>query len=496
VTSLPTAAASGGTGSVARARPLGGVLAFAVLAVLLRLPFLDSLAGRDEAGYLMVGAGWGHGDDLYGRYWVDRPPLLVWIFEAAGDLTTLRLLGCAAAAAVVLLVGAAAHVAAGPRAALWAAGAAALLTAQPWLGTERVNGEILAAPCSALAVLATVLLVRRDGRWWLAALAGAAATAAVLTKQSTVDGAVFVVVALALVAGRGRRPVRELVLVAAGVVAGVLLTLGVVLALAAARGTGPAELFDAVVWFRVEAGETIRTSASDATRGRLLVLVGTWLVSGLSVLTVGALATAARRRDPVVRATATALVAATVVALLGGSYWAHYLLALVPTAALAAGLAAAAVPERWRWAGGAVLVLVTLVTLGHGLLAGSDDGREARAVGTAIGRGSEAGDTAVVTYGQPNVLLHAGLESPYPYLWSLPVRALDPGLDELAATLDGPDAPTWLVDWSGFDDWGVDGDRLVDVVERRYRPVGRVCGRDVWLDRRVERPRPEPGACR
>lgn len=477
-------------------RTASSVGLLALVAVLLRLPFLGARPGRDEAGYLMVGAGWGHGDQLYGRYWVDRPPLLVWIYEVAGDLTTLRLLGCVAAAAVVVLVGAAGEVAGGPRAATWAAGAAALLTAQPWLGTVRVNGEILAAPFAAGAVLATVLVVRRGGRWWLAALAGALATLAVAVKQSTVDAAVFVVVALATLAWRGRRPRRELVVVAAGVTGGVVLTLAVLLALAAARGSGPSALFDAVVWFRVEAGETIRTSASDATGERLLVLVATWLVSGLSVLTVATLVLAARRRDPVVLGVAAALLAATSVALFGGSYWAHYLVALVPTAALGAGLAAVAVPQVWRRAAAGALVLATSVTVVHAMVVPDRDGLEARVVGRALERVAEAGDTAVVAYGQPNVLLNAGMESPYPYLWSLPVRALDPDLDLLADTLEGADAPTWLVDWSGFDDWGVDATRLEAVVERRYRPVGSVCGRDLWLDRRVERPAPDARACR
>ncbi|TCJ00669.1 hypothetical protein [Aeromicrobium sp. IC_218] len=483
--------------SASAARCSAGVVALlALLAVVLRLPFLGARPGRDEAGYLMVGAGWGHGDDLYGRYWVDRPPLLLWIYEAAGDLTTLRLVGCLAAAAVVVLVGAAAHVAAGPRAAAWAAGAAALLTAQPWLGTVRVNGEILAAPFAAAAMLATVLVVRRRGRWWLAALAGAMATLAVAVKQSTVDAAVFVVVALATVAWRGRRPRRELLVVAAGVTGGVVLALAVLLALAAARGTGPSALFDAVVWFRVEAGETIRTSASDATGERLLVLVATWLVSGLSLLTAATLVLAARRRDPVVLAVAAALLAGTSVALFGGSYWAHYLIALVPAAALGAGLAAVAVPQVWRRVGAGALVLATAVTVVHAVAVPDRDGLEAEVVGRALERVAHPGDTAVVAYGQPNVLLNAGMQSPYPYLWSLPVRALDPDLDRLGDTLAGADAPTWLVDWSGFDDWGVDASRLVAVVERHYRPVGSVCGRELWLDRRVERATPAAEACR
>lgn len=472
------------------------IACFALLTVVLQLPFLGAPAGRDEAGFLMVGRGVGHGDAVYGRYMVDRPPLLVWIFETAGDLTTLRLLGCVAAAAVVMLVGAAAWIAAGPRAGTWAAGAAALLLAQPWLGTNRVNGEMLAAPFSALALLATVLLVRRRGGGALAVLAGSAATLALLVKQSTVDAVVFIVVALAVVAQRGRRSRRELLTITAGVVGGVVVTLVAVVAVAAARGTGPVELFNAVVWFRVEAGETIRTSASGATGLRVLVLLGTWLVSGLSVLTAMVILLAVRRRDPLTLATASALIAVSAVALFGGSYWAHYLIALVPVASFGAGLVAGAVPATWRRVGAGLLVTATVVTMAHAVTASTRDGHDAQRVGRAIQRVAEPGDTAVVTYGQPNVLFNAGLESPYPYLWSLPVRVLDPDLEQLAEVLSGDDAPTWLVEWSGFDDWGVDPALLIDVVEHRYRPVGDVCGREVWLDRRVERRALEREDCR
>ena len=54
-------------------------------------------------------------------------------------------------AATVVAVGAAAAVAGGRRAAPWAAASAAVWCASPWLGTVRVNGEILAAPFVAAA---------------------------------------------------------------------------------------------------------------------------------------------------------------------------------------------------------------------------------------------------------------------------------------------------------------------------------------------------------
>ena len=98
------------------------------------------------------------------------------------------------------------------------------------------------------------------------------------------------------------------------------------------------------------------------------------------------------------------------------------------------------------------------------------------------------GDTVVVTFGQANIVRESGLDSPYPYLWSLPVRTLDPGLTELAAVLDGPDRPTFLVDWSRLDrTWGVDPTTVRPILDEHYERVARVCGRSIWMARDVTR---------
>ena len=64
---------------------------------------------------------------------------------------------------------------------------------------------------------------------------------------------------------------------------------------------------------------------------------------------------------------------------------------------------------------------------------------------------------AVVAFGAANILEATGLRSPYPDLWSLPVRVHDPDLADLTALLDGPDRPTWLVvAGASLGTWGVD----------------------------------------
>ena len=64
------------------------------------LPFVGRSLSPDEAGYLIVGGQWTDGSSLYGDYWVDRPPALIAIFEAAdalGGAVPLRLIGALAA---------------------------------------------------------------------------------------------------------------------------------------------------------------------------------------------------------------------------------------------------------------------------------------------------------------------------------------------------------------------------------------------------------------
>ncbi|MFI5425657.1 hypothetical protein [Aeromicrobium sp. UC242_57] len=112
------------------------------------------------------------------------------------------------------------------------------------------------------------------------------------------------------------------------------------------------------------------------------------------------------------------------------------------------------------------------------------DGSDAKIVGTWLKQSGHPGDTAVVAYGQPNVLGNAEMASPYPYLWSLPVRTLDPDLSTMEGVLTGPDRPTWFVDWSGIDSWGIsDPARTHEALDQHYREVAEICGRTIWLVR-------------
>lgn len=479
--------------------------AIALLGVALRLPFLTVPPGPDESGFFIIGQQWRDGSSLYGDYWVDRPPLLLTIFWLVPSITGLRVVGCLAVAAVVLLVALAAYVARGHRAAVAAAGTAALLSAAPWLGIVRVNGELLASPFVAGAMALTVLMLREGARrpHLLALGAGAASAAAFGVKQSSVDGFVFGTVALVVLAlTRPERRRRALTLLLAAV-GGALALAALLVAWGASRGTDPVELYQAVVTFRAEAGEVIRESASAATGARLREMVLAWLASGLALLTVVALVLGVRhRRDPLVVATLATLLAGSAVALLGGSYWLHYLAQLIPAAALAAAwLVGAPDPHRARRAAvvlvAAWLPIATAVTFAEELVHPLGDG-PAEATGAFVREASEPGDTIVVAYGQPNVVLDSGLDAPYEHLWSLPIRVLDPDLDRMSALVESPDRPTWVVQWGkdGFATWAVRTDDFSAAVHEHYREAGTVCGRTVWLRDDVERTLPAPEACR
>ncbi len=477
--------------------PLAAHLALVlVLMIVVRLLYIGEAPGRDEAGFLLVGSGWDHGSSLYGSFWVDRPPLLIWIMEVAGSVTALRLWGLGASVLMVLGAARTAYVAGGDRAARWTASAAALFSAAHWFGVPRTNGEMLASAFVAWGfAFAAQALLRPGRRSWAWALgAGVLAGCALLIKQTVADGIVFAVV-LAIAVGRQSRHRQLAVRVLIAGAAGVLLAIGVGLAAAATRGTTPLELFDALVTFRADAGEVIRTSASSATSERLVVMLATWVAGGLAFVALLATWHAFRRGESAMLATWAVIVFVSGAAMLGGSYWAHYLLQLVPATAVAVGLMAAHVGPRLRTTLTGLVLVATTSNILWSFVSPPTDGTEAQVVGRWLKASGVADDTVVVAYGQPNVLSAAGMTSPYPYLWSLPVRTLDPDLALMSSVLDGDDRPEWFVDWSGIDSWGVDPAGLRVVLARHYRQVADVCGRTVWLDRSRPRSLASPGRC-
>lgn len=475
-------------------------LALLIFAVLLaRLPFLTKPLAPDEGGYLLVASQWSHGTSLYGDYWVDRPPLLIMIFQLAdfaGGQVALRVIGIVSVVVAVLV---SAHIGrlVAPQsrhASLASAATAAIFLTNPMFGVNEVNGELLAAPFVLMGVVAVLQATRACTRpprfaWWF--VAGGTAIAAAAIKQSMLD--VFAIAgATVFWLVWSRRPGQALqALIGVGVGAVALASL--IGWWATSRGTDIAGLWDAVVTFRAQAASVISSSSPSSGNRRAGVLLLAFLGSGAIGLLAGAFAPvpggATGRRTTVAKSTDGDVLCVVLGALLaweifavaaGGGYWLHYLVGVVPGLVLATGVALRR-PRRVRWitlthvysiAASAVAVFVVMTpvfTTGHDTSA--DVG-----VQRYLDQHARPGDTAMVAFGNPALLQASRMRSPYPDLWSLPVKVRDPQLHHFTNVIGSADQPTWvIVSGPQLGSWGIDASRAQPVLDREYRLV-RVIG--------------------
>ncbi len=480
------------------------------LAVLLRLPFLRSLAFPDEAGLLIVARNWHEGGgNLYGNLFVDRPPLLLMFWQVAnalGGIEAARLMGLLAVAVVVAAAGWVGHTLAGRRGTTWAALTAAVLVANPMIGTTEINAELLGAPLTLVSVgclLAGVRPpVRRPLGWRrtsLVLLAGASGAGAMLVKQNLMDALVFGAALAVTAALSGRWPrarARRVLLLG---LAGAVGPIGLTALWAATDGPGLAQLWDTLYAFRFDAAHAIGSVPSPANDARRLTLGWLAVISGIAVvMTVGGatLWRPLRGRDPLVVATGAMVVWEVVGILGGGSYWTHYLVGLVPGVVLVVAVTATRGLATRRLGAAALAFTIASALVSTGLQAGTARVRDARpdrtyVVGTWLGRAAHAGDTGTVLYGNADLLLTANLAPGTDQLWSLPSRALDPQSTELNRQLNGPHPPTWVIGWFPLDTWGLDPQRLVmATLSLRYRVVATICDVPVYLHRGVHRALP------
>lgn len=482
-----------------------GVLASAVVAVALRIPFIGEPAYSDEGGHLLVARQWREGgSSLYGDLFVDRPPLLMlfWrLAEANGGLATARWLACLGIVGLVACAGIAGWLTAGPRGAVWSSVTASALAATPALGARAVNGELLAIPLLMASCTSTLIAIRRTGRaaqrrWAFAA--GMCGVLAMLVKQNFLDALVFAVVlviASTLADSLSRRSaLRVLLSGAAGAGVPVIVTAW----WAHTTVPGLEGLWYALYGFRSDASQVILSQSMVAPVSRLWILLGAAAGSGLLAV-VACYGVRSwmplRQGDPLTAAVTTMLAIGLVGIALGGSYWAHYLVGLIPAVSLAVARLARN-PGRDRLSFSAVvLVAGSALVTSIAVMASTGPSSPARSTDAALVQvlreASHAADSVVITYGHPHVIERAGLEPAYPYLWSLPLRVLDPRLNRLVRTLTRPSAPTWLIEWESFDAWNIDsGQRLERAVNRHYRKVATVCEATVYL--RLDEPRALP----
>ncbi len=490
-----------------------GVALLAVLAVLVRLPYLTSPLTSDEAGFLMVGSQWSPGTSLYGAYWVDRPPGLVAIFAVVSDLggqVALRLVGAAAAALAVLAAAAIGRLLAPARrtAPVLCALLVVALVSSPLLDVAEVDGEVLSLPFALAGLAMLARAVPAPGRvgvgvgWSVGA--GAAGVAAASIKQNVVDVALAVVVLV--VALLLRRRAREAVLLLGSFVLGAVTVGAALLGLAVSRGTSLSGLWQAVVVFRLDASAVITQLAPAAAGTRATGLLIAFVATGAPVLVLG-LAGLRWRATPWPWVVAAVLGWEAIGVVAGGSYWLHYLVGLVPglVVLLALSRSAAATHDRGvrRLAvtvgGGLGLWLVVVSGLG-GLcflaLHPPERTPDEQAVIDYLAAHRDAGTSGVTAFGDPALLQQSGLSSPYPDLWSLPVRVHDPSLTSFGALLRSPRRPDWVVmEGSSLGSWGLEATTADRLLHQHY--VGAfTAGTLHVLTRRVEEgagPEPIPG---
>ncbi|MDX6524563.1 MAG: hypothetical protein QOI43_74 [Gaiellales bacterium] len=472
------------------------MLAIALVAVLVRLRFLDVPLSVDEGGYAAVAHFWAGGSRLYRDVWVDRPQGLLLLYRGAFDIfgphawavrALATLWGAGLASVVALLVARVAD----RRTALVAGGLVALLSVGPRIEGFAANGELLAALPAAAALLAfAIWLDRRDDA--LLVGAGALAAFALLVKQSGYDGGGAIGLWLVLAGWRGWLPRRQ-ALRALGLVA---LGAAIPLALSLAHGaaTGLDRYWFAIADYRLSV-ESVATGSLGARMHLLWSAFATsWpcVVPLLALAPIG-IATALRSRRGALLVAWGAF--SLTGFLIGGLFHPHYFVGLIaPFSALAAlGARRLATQRGVRVATIACLVLLAVPAIAAWPVLSasspsqvswrtSHDGRilTDRAVGAWLRARTRPGAPVYALYADASLYFAADRPPAFKYLWFLGVQRIPHALRDLRNVLAGPHAPRYVVVYQPPRSMpGALAAGIPAVLTARYRLVTRVAGHDV-----------------
>ena len=462
-------------------------MAAAAIAASVHVAYLATPLHVDEAGLAMVGrsALSGAGNLLYGSMWIDRPPLLVWLYGSAelmlGSLG-IRLLGMIAAVALVMSVAWSVRRIVGAPWETVGAILAAPLACSPALSANLTYAELLAAPlvclCGGLVVPALAVSDHTlRNRTWLAA--GAAASTALLLKQSFIDG-----LALGGIAVMVATPIRGLPQRLASFGAGVCIPVVIVIGAAHATGSSLSSLGYAIAGFRMDAADVLASNAiSTSTRAiRMSAGLGASGYLLLIPLTGIGLATSMRHHPRQAACLATWLAASWAGVLGGGYFWTHYMIGAAPVMAVLSTLGMRTLITRTRRTKphrihamliGSFLAMHAAGVLASMHLTGGQQQEPAVAAGRFVRDRAGPNDTVYVLYARANAAYYAHITPAFPYQWSLMYRTI-PNMDhQVSRMLRGCHAPTWIIAWDHPTYYGMDRSGAIrKLVSDRYMRVG------------------------
>jgi len=392
---------------------------------------------------------WADGGRLYHDAWVDRPQGLMLVYRALLELhhdpLAIRLGAVAAGAAVTVLLLAVGWLAHSRAVGMWAATIYAVAGVAPRLEGYTLHAELAAAVPATAAVAAALLWSRRDEAWLLV-VAGLLGAAGVLMKQSGFDG---LVVAFAIAVSRDRALGRSLE-------RGTLVVGGAALMLAASAIHGAlvgfGEYWNALVGYRLAGGPSVSQRVVELAGS--LELAARDLLPLVALAAVGAASCA--RGGAGCRLPLVWLAAAFAGFHVGGAYWAHYYLQLLPPLSLLAAVAVAGLAaRRVRVVSGTAAVAPVALLFVQLILAAPDrrsdvipshspaerDERVAR----YLRRHTAPDERIYVLVSRANVYFLAGRQPATRYLWHPPLQRIRGAMRQLERGLSHPRGPAFIV---------------------------------------------------
>lgn len=462
--------------SLQRPWPLAIAVA-SVLAVAIRLVYINLPLSADEGGFAEVARLWRNGSTLYDGAWADRPQGLLLVFRGVLSIhdSELALRAAAIIVSVALLVVFAglARRLVGRRAALIAVFLLATAGASPFIEAYTLSGELLASAFSVGSLFAFVVYLERRHAA-LILLAGLLTGSAVMVKQSGFDAGVAALAYLLWTERRAAlRPV--LMLLAGALVAPVL---------CAVSAPDFGAWWHAVVAYRFEGDSLFRGGVGY----RLMLFFNGLRSAALALAVPLVLLPGGWRIAP--KLLKLWFVASLIGVLGGGNFWAHYWIQIAPPLCLIAALRLAELlrqrelrrPLRVAPVLAAVVVSVAVSTVP---LAGGTERRvEAFTPGDTVRLYDEEIAAYVRTHTSPNdrilvtplaggsIYFLADRLPAYRFLWYRPAMATPGAVEELQRVVAERRASLVVVlaDPSVLDPSG----RTTALLKRGYRVVRRV----------------------